>query len=654
MYDAAFASCILGETTMKPVALISMPTLSARFPSFQLALLKPLLERAGIPAQTFSLFMYFGDRIGWRVNEAIADVWPSMVGEWIWTQAAFGEEVGAQHEQYFRDYDWIFKAICRQAGCTTKRFQKIREREAPAFIDFCLEAVDWRRFGLVGFSVVFQQALASVALAKALKQRYPHLPVIFGGASLEDDIAEEIMSGCPQVDYIHCGDAEISFPEMVHRLYRGEPMDGLRGIMWRKEGRIEYAGRAPNFQAMNETPIPDFDEYFYARGESGYEDWDDACEPMIPIEAARGCWWGEKQHCTFCGLNRAGMEFRAKDPERVIEQLDYLTRKHGIFSFNAIDNIMSPEYTEKLFRRLAEANTDVELHFEIRPNLSRMQLGRMRKGGLVSVQPGVENFSTNILKSMRKMTTGMRNVELIKWCTYYDISCMYNILMRFPGETAEDYRMQAELVPKILHLQPPWGIVKARADRGSPMFTEPESQSIRRLKPAACYKHLFPKSFDLERVSYYFDHEMDNVVDEEHYDDLLDVVARWQGMWKGSRHPFLRYRKGLTSIRIEDGRRRKVTTYTYTDGAACLYEYCADARTPRDIATAIGVDPWVQSALDEFVNNDLMLFLDGRYLSLALPANPNFEMPAGPQMEATTVRVPVEGFVPVMDVRLSR
>ena len=61
-------------------------------PSFQLALLKPTLERAGIPAQTFSLFMYFGTRIGWKVNEAIADVWPSMVGEWIWSKAAFGED----------------------------------------------------------------------------------------------------------------------------------------------------------------------------------------------------------------------------------------------------------------------------------------------------------------------------------------------------------------------------------------------------------------------------------------------------------------------------------------------------------------------------------------------------------------------------------
>jgi len=37
----------------------------------------------------------------------------------------------------------------------------------------------------------------------------------------------------------------------------------------------------------------------------------------------------------------------------------------------------------------------------------------------------------------------------------------------------------------------------------------------------------------------------------------------------------------------------------------------------------------VQEALDDFLRKDLMLFLDGRYLSLALPQNPNFGLAAG-------------------------
>src|SRR6185369_15138593 len=98
--------------SLKPVALVSMPTLSARFPSFQLALLKPTLQRAGIPVQTFSLFMYFGTHVGWRINEALSDVYPCMVGEWIWTKAAFGDF--ADDEEYLEIYRGNLESICHQ------------------------------------------------------------------------------------------------------------------------------------------------------------------------------------------------------------------------------------------------------------------------------------------------------------------------------------------------------------------------------------------------------------------------------------------------------------------------------------------------------------------------------------------------------------
>ncbi len=620
---------------LKPVALVSMPSLSARHPSFQLALLKPLLESAGIPAQQFSLFMYLGTQVGWRLAENLADVWPCLVGEWIWSKSAFGDQANAEDDNFFASYAGLFETICDRAGCTLEDIRRLRDVGAPEFIEFCLNAVEWSRFGLIGFTVVFQQLVASLALARALKQRYPNIPIIMGGASLEDDIADEIMRNCPQIDYVHCGDAEISFPEMVRRLYSGRSMEGLPGIMWRDEqGSVRYGGRAPNFMDMNRTPLPDFDEYFYARQAGGYEKSDAVQELLVPFEAARGCWWGEKNHCTFCGLNRSGMEFRAKDPDKVLEQLEALSRRYGQFYFNAIDNIMAPEYVEKLFGRLSAANSDLCIHYEIRPNFSRSQLGRLRRSGLFSVQPGIESLSTNILKIMRKHSTGMRNVELIKWCTYYGINALYNILCRFPGETEEDYRVQSEIASKITHLQPPYAIVKARADRGSPMYTEPATQSISGLAPARCYQYIFPKTFDLRRISYYFDHKMANTVDDDTYEELFGRVGAWQAGWNSANRPFLKYRKAWHSIAIFDGRQPQVVTHSYHDNAAALYEYCAEARTPRDIEANFGNDAWIQEALSDFVSKDLMLDLDGRYLSLALPENRYFDLTDLPERQS--------------------
>lgn len=614
----------MNSSSHKPVALVSMPTLSARFPSFQLGLLKPALAAHGITAQTFSLFMYFGQQVGHRVNETISDVYPSMVGEWIWTRAAFGDF--ADDEEYFRIYADGLRSICQRAGCTLDDLKRIRNEAAPAFIDFCMESVEWSRFGLVGLSVVFQQTLASIALARALKRKHPSIPIIMGGASFEDDIADEVMRGCPDVDFVHCGDAEESFPEMIRRLYAGESMEGLRGVMWRgREGRVEYAGRAPNLADMNRTPTPDFDEYFYARREGGYHAHPDAKDVLIPIETARGCWWGMKNHCTFCGLNRSGMDFRAKSVDNVIGQLETLSRRYGIFDFNAIDNIIAPEYIDELFGRLADAKADIKLHYEVRPSLSRTQLRHMRAGGLFSIQPGVESLSTRVLRIMRKHTTGVRNLELIKWCTYYGINNLYNILVGFPGETEEDFRLHCEIMPKIHHWQPPWAVARARADRGSPMYEEPESQSISRLTPSPCYDFIFPKDrFDLRRISYYFEHEQENTVGEDGYDELFHSAGVWQARWRERPRPRMTYRKSWATVRIDDERNGHPRAYTYSDEHAALYEFCADARSRKELDARFEAAPWLEEALGEFVSLDLMIHLDGRYLSLALPENTSF------------------------------
>lgn len=604
----------------KPIALVSMPTLSGRFPSFQLALLKPFLEQHGFSAQSFSLFMYFGTHVGWRMNEVLAEVWPSLVGEWIWTKAAFGDH--EHDDEYFEVFERNFRTICHLAGCSLDDLRRLRDDAAPRFIDFCVDSVDWSRFGVVGFSLVFQQLLASIAFARALKERHPSLPIIFGGAALEDDIAEEVMRGCPQVDYVFCGDAEISLPGVIDGILRGKPLGGLQGLMTRDAGKVVSGGRAPNLRDLNITPVPNFDEYFYARDESGHSQHSPDGDILLPIETARGCWWGVKHHCTFCGLNRAGMEFRAKEPAQVIDMLESLSRRYGRLDFNAIDNIMAPEYAERLFGRLAETKSDIRLHYEIRPHFKRGQLARMRTGGLISVQPGIESLSTHILKLMKKHSTGMRNLELMKWCTYYGINNLYNILVGFAGETPDDYRMQCDVFAKIPHFQPPYAIARARADRGSPMFTEPDLHGVGTLRPADCYRYIFPRGrFDLSRISYYFDHDGPGMLPEDEYDGIFHTVGLWQDRWRNGSRPTLLYRKSCSSIFIEDSRGSATHALDYSDERAALYEFCMDAKTHQAIETQFGDAAWLPQALIEFRDRDLMVELDGQYLSLALPKN---------------------------------
>src|SRR5262249_43610141 len=137
---------------------------------------------------------------------------------------------------------------------------------------------------------------------------------------------------------------------------------------------------------------------------------------------------------------------------------------------------------------------------------------------------------------------------------------------------------------------------------------------------------------DLPRISYFFDQEMTNIAGERCYEATFDAVDNWRAKWNQRQKPYLNYRKALSTIFIFDGRQPETRTHRYHDQEAALYEYCADARTPRDISANFGTDSWAEAALKDFIEKDLMLFLDGRYLSLALPENRNFELQAGPSV----------------------
>ncbi len=613
----------MSAPSKKPIALVSAPTLAAHFPSFQLALLSPTLRNAGFEVEPLSLFLHFGKLVGWQLNDALANVYPSMVGEWIWSKTVFGEV--RPDTEYVQQYQSNLESICRAGNCTLEELLEVRNRKTFEVLDWAMETIDWGQYSVVGFTVVFQQMVASLALAKRIKEKYPKLPIVFGGATFEDDIGGEIVKQCDWVDAVHCGDADLTIGELMKRLANRLPLEGMPGVVHRKkDGAVAYAGRAPNLEDLDLTPIPDFDEYFHTRTATAYDEDEDAHEVMVPIETARGCWYGMKNHCTFCGLNRQGMDFRAKSPEQVLEQLRTLSRRYGVLHFNAIDNILAPEYVTKLFGALSEQKTDLKLHYEIRPNVSHANLKAMRLGGLVSVQPGVESFSTHVLTLMKKFTTGIKNVELLKWTTYYGIQNLYNILYGFAGETADDYRAQAQVMRQIFHVQPPWSMSIARPDRGSPMFEKPGEHAITRLSPSRCYQFIYPAQFALEKVGYFFEDEREEVPDSSAWDECLDVVSEWKQRWTDGPKPTLTYFKAWKTLTVHDNRNGKAKAFRFDDRMSDLYEHCADARRREDLVEKFeGDSKFIESALQEFKEKGLLLDLDDKVLALALPENPN-------------------------------
>ena len=123
-----------------------------------------------------------------------------------------------------------------------------------------------------------------------------------------------------------------------------------------------------------------------------------------------GCWWGEKHHCTFCGLNAQSMKFRAKSSEQVAREMAYLSSRYDTTRFRLVDNIIDMKYVESLFGAFAEDRRDLDVFIETKSNLQKHQIRLLATGGVKCMQPGLESLSQPQLRAMDKGVTPMQNL----------------------------------------------------------------------------------------------------------------------------------------------------------------------------------------------------------------------------------------------------
>ena len=607
-----------------PVVLVSMPFMMVDRPSIQLGLLKAIATEHGYDVRTVHANLDFAARIDADAYRSLCEDRGLSIGDWLFSREAFGDAAPDPDGALLDDFATEIELPGRSAQDSRKLLRHIREHDVPTYLDALVSGFPWDQARVVGFTSTFQQNAASFALARRLKRSFPELVTVFGGANFDDEMGLEYVRRVDCVDYAVIGEGDVALPELLAALATGADPGAVAGVARRTAtGVSAAAGRAP-YGRLDESPLPDYDEYF-ARAEAlGLQPRTGLRTIRIPFESARGCWWGAKHHCTFCGLNGSTMTFRSKSASRVSAELAAQARRYRSFHFEAVDNIVDTSYLTGLFPELAASGTTYDIFYEVKANLSREQLRQLRQGGVTHLQPGIESLSTRTLALMRKGVRAGQNINVLRWGQYYDIKISWNIIWGFPGESAEDYREQAAVMPHLVHLRPPVGAGRVWLERFSPLFTQPESGVATR-RPQRGYRYVYPKDFDLARLAYFFEYELSDPLPDEAYAGLLAALADWQAAWERPDPPTLTYFSAPGFLQIYDGRHAGAEgTYTFEGDLAEIYLTCVD----RPISAAAVRErlggrlplPVVQEAFAGFAERGLM-FLDGSAaLALALPA----------------------------------
>ena len=610
----------------KRVMLINMPVSTRERPSIGLSLLKAALVRDGVACDVKYFNLRFAALIGEAYHDQIVDsISYPLLGEWIFAQDLFGDRIPAA-ERYFAevlDPTTAFSSYPADHIANQKQaILQIRNQVGP-FLDECIASADWEDYAIVGFTSVFQQNVASLALARRLKERHPHLVIVFGGANCDGEMGPALHRMFPFVDYVCVGEADLNFPVLVNQILAKEAVGDIPGIVRRVEGKTMLPSQAgASVKDMDSLPYPIFDEYVAETKKYHFKKMD----PYLFLETSRGCWWGEKSHCTFCGSNGSVMFFRSKSPDRAIAEIVYLTNNYEIKKIQTVDDIMDIRYFRDVLPKLKELNLPIELFYETKANLRKEQVYQFRDSGVLTIQPGIESLSTEILKLMRKGVTMLQNIQLLKWCAEYMIAPYWNVLAGFAGEDPAEYVRQAELVPLISHLPPPQPLRLVKLQRFAPMFFNSEQFGLRNVRAMKAYEYIYPFPIeDLNELAFQFDFEFgDGRKPLEYVEVLKEAVAAWASLDNNA--VLSSCIQGDELVILDTRPVAQQGEYRFTGLRRAIYELCDSAHNVPDITKHLAAslpqenvsDSIVEGILAEFMDAKLMVSESDRYLSLAV------------------------------------
>jgi ribosomal peptide maturation radical SAM protein 1 len=528
--------------------LVAMPWMRPEFPSMAISRLRSVLTASGHHGNDHYVNIRWLEMLvseygleGSRVYTALVDEGARLdVGSWIFSRAYWG--IGVDDAVYL---DAVRQATTLPIGIL------------PDFVasvpDFCrgeAERILAAQPDIIGFTTTFQQTYPSLTLARHLKALAPNTPIVFGGANCDGDMGAGLLDAFPEVDFALSGEAEHSIIMLADHIRTGTPdRSDIVGLSWRENGVVRTSAAAGATIDLDALPEPDHSAFFVQFESSGLVPV--MAQPGVSVETSRGCWWGQKKHCTFCGINGATIEYRSETGHRAVDQIVAATSRHRTPNVVVVDNILDRTYFDDALPALAALDVDLSIFYEIRSDMSADEIRALAAAGVRFVQPGIESLGTGPLRLMRKSSTGAKQVQVLRDLHTEGITAAWNYLYGFPGEDWErDYAPIVDQLPNLVHLTAP-DTSRIILQRFSPNFNDP-SFGFRPIGPPPMADHLHP-GLSLEqvmRIAYQFT-TPDQGCTDAMARPLRDAIKQWQKMYRTSS---LRWRPTIDGAMIQDRR----------------------------------------------------------------------------------------------------
>jgi len=260
---------------------------------------------------------------------------------------------------------------------------------------------NFRGYDVVGITSDTRRFPGALEIAKRAKQQ--GCTVVMGGphpAFVDEDV---LIGG--YADFVVKGEGEITFPELLDTVRRGDDLCHVKGISYLVRGNVMRTAPRELVEDLDSLPFPArhlVDINAYKRFGVKYG----GRRSIAVLSTSRGC----PNECDFCVTPQMyGRRWRARTPESVVSEIEHVYYDYGYRAIAFTDDnfTVSPKRVREICRLIIEKNLDIwwwSLSTTSTLLSNEDMVSLMAKAGAKTVYIGVESPDPEALKELNKNT----------------------------------------------------------------------------------------------------------------------------------------------------------------------------------------------------------------------------------------------------------
>jgi radical SAM superfamily enzyme YgiQ (UPF0313 family) len=303
---------------------------------------------------------------------------------------------------------------------------------------------------IIGIGSITYQIEEAYRLGQLIKNEFPKITLVYGGVHPTFVSDEAFKKGC--ADFVVIGEGEKTMEELCKALNSGNSdFSNVEGLAYIRNGMVIKNKQRQFIKNMNSLPFPAYYDLDIKAYNTDLHVYPHYKKRGIDMMESRGC----PNNCGYCATpNLYRRMVRLKDAKNIIAEIEMLQKKHKMHYFHLHDDnfLLSRRRALEFCRLIKERNIKMKWLFLTDINTlekNKDLIPKFADVGCISIELGIENADTNILKGLERHQNLKMLSGLNRLMRKAGITPLYLFMSFLPGETLDSTYKTSRLLDKL-------------------------------------------------------------------------------------------------------------------------------------------------------------------------------------------------------------